>query len=154
MSEDPAGPSGVRAGDADREATVTRLQTALGEGRISLQEFGDRASVAYAATTTAELDALLADLPAPASEVPAVGEIVGERTTAEPLFSVFGDVKLAATTAVPRQVGTLFGDVKIDLRGLRTSPARYVKRPGDRRGRRDATRALGPSTHGGPTGTS
>ena len=121
MSEDPAGPSGVRAGDADREATVTRLQTALGEGRISLQEFGDRASVAYAVTTTAELDALLADLPAPASEVPAVGEIVGERTTAEPLFSVFGDVKLAATTAVPRQVGTLFGDVKIDLRGLRTS---------------------------------
>jgi hypothetical protein len=121
MSEDPADQPGVRAGDADREATVTRLQTALGEGRISLQEFSDRASVAYAATTTAELDALLADLPAPASEVPAVGEIVGERTTAEPLFSVFGDVKLAATTAVPRQVGTVFGDVKIDLRGLRTS---------------------------------
>jgi len=111
----------VRASDADREAAVTRLQTAVGEGRIDLDEFGQRASAAYAAATRTELDALLADLPAPASAVPAVGEVIGERTTAEPLFSVFGDVRLAATTAVPRQVGTLFGDVRIDLRGLRTS---------------------------------
>jgi hypothetical protein len=117
MSEDPA----VRAGDADRDATVTRLQTALGEGRIDLDEFSQRASAAYAAETTAELGELLADLPAPVSEVPAVGEVVGERTTTEPVYSVFGDVKLAATTAVPRQVATLFGDVRIDLRGLRTS---------------------------------
>jgi hypothetical protein len=113
-------PPGVRASDAEREATVTRLQTAVGEGRIDLDEFGRRASAAYAVDTTAELGLLLADLPAPVSAVPAVGEIVGERTTG-PLFSVFGDVKLAATTAVPRQIGTLFGDVTIDLRGLRTS---------------------------------
>jgi hypothetical protein len=124
MSQEPAaGPDpvpAVRASDAEREATVTRLQTAVGEGRIDLDEFGQRADAAYAAATSAELDALLADLPAPASAVPAVGEVVGERTTG-PLFSVFGDVQLAATTAVPKQIGTLFGDVKIDLRGLRTS---------------------------------
>jgi hypothetical protein len=116
-------PPGVRASDAEREATVTRLQTAVGEGRIDLDEFGQRASAAYTAATTADLDQLLADLPAPASAVPAVGEVVGERTTTEPLFSFFGDVKLAATTAVPKQVGTFFGDVTIDLRGLRTSEA-------------------------------
>jgi hypothetical protein len=110
----------VRAGDAEREATVKRLQTAVGEGRIDLDEFGQRASAAYAAVTTAELDALLADLPAPAAAAPAVGEVVVERTSGS-IASVFGDVKLAATTAVPERASTVFGDVRIDLRGLRTS---------------------------------
>jgi hypothetical protein len=136
MSQDPvagqhpgsgaAGPpqgaeSMVRASHADRESTVTRLQTALGEGRIDLDEFGQRASAAYDAATVADLDRLLADLPAPATAVPAVGEIVGERPSTEPVFSVFGDVKLTPTTAVPRRIGTFFGDIRIDLRGLRTS---------------------------------
>ena len=115
-----AAPSSVRAGDAERDATVARLQTAVGEGRIDLDEFGQRASAAYTAVTTAELDALLADLPAPASAVPAVGEIVGERVSGA-ISTVFGDVKLTATTAVPEKVSTVFGDVRIDLRGLRTS---------------------------------
>src|SRR3954469_23709621 len=82
----------MRTGDAEREATVTRLQTAVGEGRIDLDEFGQRVEAAYAAATTADLDRLLADLPAPASAVPAVGEIIGERATTEPLFSLLGDV--------------------------------------------------------------
>ncbi|WP_369136770.1 DUF1707 domain-containing protein [Modestobacter versicolor] len=126
-SEQPPGPQPgrtdvpvVRAGDTDREATVTRLQTAVGEGRISLDEFGQRAGAAYAATTTAELDALLADLPAPASASPAVGEPVGEQTP-EAISSVFGDVKVTATTSVPARANTVFGDIRIDLRGLRTS---------------------------------
>jgi len=115
----PARPA-IRASDADREAVVTQLQAAVGEGRIDLDEFGQRASAAYRAVTTAELDALLADLPAPASAVPAVGEIVGERVSGA-ISTVFGDVKLTATTSVPDRVSTVFGDVRIDLRGLRTS---------------------------------
>jgi hypothetical protein len=125
MTQQPAGDSDpvpvVRASDAEREAAVTRLQTAVGEGRIDLDEFGRRASAAYVAATTAELAALLADLPEPASAVPAVGEVVGERMTTDPVFSFLGDVKLAPTTAVPTQVATFFGNVTIDLRGLRTS---------------------------------
>jgi hypothetical protein len=129
MTEDPAtGPqrqpdaeaAALRAGDAEREATVTRLQTAVGEGRIDLDEFGQRVEAAYAATTRAELERLLADLPAPATAVPAVGEIVGDRTSGT-VAGVFGDVKLTATTAVPERATTVFGDVRIDLRGLRTS---------------------------------
>jgi hypothetical protein len=120
VPDDPA----VRAGDAEREATVTRLQTAVAEGRIDLEEFSQRVEAAYAAVTVAELNRLLADLPAPATAVPAVGEIVGERPSSEPVFNFMGDVKLAPTTAVPTQVGTFFGDVKIDLRGLRTSAER------------------------------
>jgi hypothetical protein len=112
--------SAVRCSNAEREATVTRLQAAVGEGRIDLDEFGQRADAAYAATTTAELDRLLADLPAPAGAVPAVGEIVGERPSRS-VASVFGDVKVSATTSVPERASTVFGDVRIDLRGLRTS---------------------------------
>jgi len=112
--EEPARPV-VRASDAEREATVTRLQTAVGEGRIDLDEFGQRVDAAYTATTTDELDALLADLPGDRVE------IVGEVVDPGPISSVFGDIKLAATTGVPRKAATFFGDVRIDLRGLRTA---------------------------------
>src|SRR3954453_17727803 len=109
MSEDAAVPSGVRAGDADREATVTRLQAALGEGRIDIEEFSQRAGDAYAATTTAELDQLLADLPAPAAAGPAGGGVGGVRESREPVFSFMGDVKLAPATGVPRQIAPFLG---------------------------------------------
>jgi len=114
----PAAP--VRASDAEREAVVTRLQTAVGEGRIDLDEFSQRVDAAYRVATTAELAPLLADLPAPAGEAPAVGELVGERTSGA-VGSVFGDIRLTATTTVPDRASTVFGDVRIDLRGLRTA---------------------------------
>jgi hypothetical protein len=109
----------VRASDADREVIVARLQKALGEGRIDLDEFGHRAGVAYAAATLAELDAVVADLPTDAR--PPV-EIVGTRAP-EVVSSVFGDVRLAGGSA-PQRVSTVFGNVKIDLRGLRTDADR------------------------------
>jgi hypothetical protein len=66
MSEEPSGerPSAVvRASDAEQEAVVARLQGAVGEERIDLDEFTERVATAYAATTTADLTGLLADLP-------------------------------------------------------------------------------------------
>lgn len=116
----PPAPVPVRASDAEREAIVNRLQTAVGEGRIDLDEFSQRVDAAYRLATTAELARLLADLPAPAAEAPAVGQLVGERTPAA-VDSVFGDIRLTATTGVPRRASTVFGDVRIDLRGLRTA---------------------------------
>ena len=109
----------VRASDADRAAVVARLQKALGEGRIDLDEFGQRAAVAYDATTLAELDGVVADLPTDAR--PPV-EIVGTRAP-EVVSSVFGDVKLSGGSA-PQRVSGVFGDIKIDLRGLRTDTDR------------------------------
>jgi uncharacterized protein DUF1707 len=105
----------IRASDADREAVVTRLQTAVGEGRIDLDEFSQRADAAYRSTTTADLEALVADLPAHRVEM------VGEVHEPAPIASVFGDVKLTATTGVPAKASTVFGDIRIDLRGLRTA---------------------------------
>jgi hypothetical protein len=116
----PAGPPVVRASDADREAVVSRLQTAVGEGRIDLDEFGQRADAAYAAVTRAELDLLVADLPANA---PPRVEIVGTRTPEE-VTSVFGDIRLTSRSTPPRRASTVFGDIRIDLRGLRTDADR------------------------------
>ncbi|WP_345771722.1 DUF1707 domain-containing protein [Geodermatophilus sabuli] len=113
-------PPAVRASDADREVLVTRLQKALAEGRIDLNEFGERVEAAYAAVTRAELDALVADLPA---DAPPPVEIVGQRMP-EALNSVFGDVRIEGTAAVPRRVSTVFGDVRLDLRALRTDADR------------------------------
>jgi len=110
--------AGVRVSDSDREALVARLQTALAEGRLDLDEFGQRAGAAYAAVTTAELAALVADLPS--SQAPV--EIVGSRAP-EVQTSVFGDIKIAGPS-VPLRVSTVFGDVRLDLRGLRTDADR------------------------------
>jgi hypothetical protein len=120
VSDDLERPPDVRASDADREAIVTRLQAAVGEGRIDLDEFGQRADAAYAAVTRAELDQLVSDLPAhPSRPV----EIVGRRP-AEEVSSVFGDITLAVSTTPPQRASTVFGDIRIDLRGLRTGADR------------------------------
>jgi hypothetical protein len=116
MTDDAPDPAPVvRASDADREQVVVRLQKALGEGRIDLDEFGQRAAVAYDAATLAELEGVVADLP---SDTRPPVEIVGTRAP-EVVTSVFGDVRLAGGSA-PQKVSTTFGDIKIDLRGLRT----------------------------------
>ena len=55
---------GIRASDAERDATVERLSRAAGDGRLTLEEFSQRMEQATAAKTRADLDRLVADLPA------------------------------------------------------------------------------------------
>jgi Domain of unknown function (DUF1707) len=54
----------MRAGDADRQRVVAALGRALGEGRLDVAEFDERATRAHAAVYLDELPPLLADLPA------------------------------------------------------------------------------------------
>jgi hypothetical protein len=117
VTDDASQQPSVRASDADREAVVVRLQTAMGEGRLDLEEFAQRADAAYASTTTLELHGLVADLPV----VPV--EMVGERTP-ERLSSFLGDVRLTASDGVPGRISTVIGDIRLDLRQLRTSEKR------------------------------
>jgi hypothetical protein len=63
----------IRVSDAEREFVVARLQHATTEGRLSLDEMGDRVSSAYASVTRLELDRLVDDLP-PAAEPVAAEE--------------------------------------------------------------------------------
>jgi hypothetical protein len=99
---------------------VARLQAAVGEGRLDLDEFGQRADAAHAAVSRAELDLLVADLP---TDAPPPGRVVGERSVRE-VSSIFGDIVLAVATSPPQRAGTVFGDIRIDLRGLRTGAER------------------------------
>jgi hypothetical protein len=55
----------LRASDADRELIVERLRHAAAEGRLFADELEDRLGAAFSAKTYGELDALVADLPAP-----------------------------------------------------------------------------------------
>ncbi|HYB88314.1 MAG TPA: DUF1707 domain-containing protein [Streptosporangiaceae bacterium] len=59
--------AGIRASDAERDATVDRLSAATGDGRLTLEEFNQRMDRATTAKTRAELDRLVADLPTDAS---------------------------------------------------------------------------------------
>lgn len=53
----------VRASDAERELVVERLHRAVGNGRLTVEEFDERAAAAYAARTRGELADLTKDLP-------------------------------------------------------------------------------------------
>jgi hypothetical protein len=53
----------MRASDADRDAVVAVLRDAYAAGRLTLEEFGERTSAAYAGKTWGELRELTADLP-------------------------------------------------------------------------------------------
>jgi Domain of unknown function (DUF1707) len=59
----------LRVSDAEREEAVTALRAAAGDGRLTVEELGERTAAAYAAVTRGELARLLDDLPgAPAPE--------------------------------------------------------------------------------------
>ena len=118
MTDPSPQPETLRASDADRQAAVERLEKALAEGRITAEEFRQRTEAAYAATTTAALRPLLADLP----HQPAPAEVVGRRTPGN-VVNVLGDVRLSASE-LPRRVGTVLGNIRIDLRDLRSSDER------------------------------
>lgn len=52
-----------RIGDAERDAAVERLQTNHAEGRLTVQEFDERMTLALAARTQDDLAPLFSDLP-------------------------------------------------------------------------------------------
>jgi hypothetical protein len=54
----------MRASDSDRQQIVDRLRAAVGDGRLTMDEYMDRMESAYRAVTLADLSPLCADLPA------------------------------------------------------------------------------------------
>jgi hypothetical protein len=64
----------IRASDDDRQRTVAALERHTGAGRLTLDEFAERARAAHDARTLDELAAVVHDLPAepaPAGAAPA-----------------------------------------------------------------------------------
>jgi hypothetical protein len=104
----------VRVSDAERERTVGSLREHLVQGRLSLEEFTQRMSSAYTASTSAELATLEQDLPV-ASPQP----VERRRGATGLLVSIFGGTKRAGSFRVREHVVcfTLFGGTTLDLRG-------------------------------------
>ena len=72
VPESPRPPSSAgglteRVADADRDRTVTLLREHVVEGRLTLDEFSERMGAALEAKTRGDLEAVMADLPAPSS---------------------------------------------------------------------------------------
>jgi len=77
---DPAN-LGIRASDADREATAQRLHTAALEGRLDAEELEERLTTAYAAKHCSELERLTADVTPAPPRVPAPPAFVRPAST-------------------------------------------------------------------------
>ena len=115
----------TRASDAERETVVKRLADACGEGRLTLEELLSRVDAAYRATTHAELEPLLLDLPAPTQNPSntlgtdiAVPEKKKKKQKRRWVVAVMGEHhrlghwRLSERTAV----FTMMGEVELDLR--------------------------------------
>jgi hypothetical protein len=107
VSDAPA----IRVSDADRERTIALLRDHAAEGRLTLEEFTERMSSAYAARTNDELEALARDLPSTA--VP-----VSRRSPTRFVLSLFGSTARDGRIRVRRRVTCLmgFGNIDLDLR--------------------------------------
>jgi DUF1707 SHOCT-like domain len=123
VSEQDSSGSDVRASDAERDAVVTRLNWAVGEGRLTMDEFSGRLELAYAARTRGDLDPLLRDLPAGSEgAVAAAGgtAVVGggsQGTGTRWNISPIGGIRHRGHWRVPRHtvaIGVL-GGVDVDL---------------------------------------
>ncbi|HET9897992.1 MAG TPA: DUF1707 domain-containing protein [Streptosporangiaceae bacterium] len=55
--------SGIRIGDADREATATSLREHFSHGRLTMEEFQERLDATFAAKTDVDLAKVTEDLP-------------------------------------------------------------------------------------------
>lgn len=104
-------PSDLRASDGDREHVVEVLREAVGEGRLTLEEYEERADKAYNAKTLGELATLTADLPGQHERQPLPALDSG------PITAIFSNVKRNGRWLVPShlRVTAALGEVKLDL---------------------------------------
>jgi hypothetical protein len=120
-TDDPGDPrEPILASDAERDRSIDRLRTAVGEGRLTLEEFSERVERAQSARTDVELAALSRDLPAARSGSAAGVEVqaAGERHRALcSRISRTGPWSLPARSSY----SSIFGTIDLDLRQARLS---------------------------------
>ncbi|GGZ74889.1 DUF1707 SHOCT-like domain-containing protein [Streptomyces bluensis] len=136
-SEGPEGPEGrpsdgLRASDADRERVAEQLRDALAEGRLDMEEFGERLDATYKARTYGELTPITRDLPGqgavapqpvsmvkgPAEQGSWAGRIVGGEGSSTWGVAVMSGFERKGRWTVPRRFNcfAFWGGGVIDLR--------------------------------------
>ena len=116
----------LRVSDAERREVTALLKQACVEGRLTLDEFGERMDQAMKARTRAELDTLTHDLPTRlAGTGPAAG-LAPTRPERPPISTTLAFMGNADRTGAWRigessRVITVMGSCKLDLRRARIS---------------------------------
>jgi hypothetical protein len=110
----------TRASDRERDAVVQRVQDAFAEGRIDDAEFDERTRAALTARTEADLEVLLADLPAAAA---GTGPAVAGPGPGRFAIALKGSVRRAGRWRVPERYTTVVykGGGWLDLRAAELS---------------------------------
>ena len=115
-----------------RDAAVARLSTAFADGALEMEEFERRAAAVFHASAAAELDELVADLPAPcvAGTAPATLALsLAPRALLSRVTALFAGVERGGALEIPGRltVHAFFGDVELDLsRAHFTAPVTEV----------------------------
>jgi Domain of unknown function (DUF1707) len=119
---EPGGSPATRASDRERDAVVQRVQDAFAEGRLDDAEFDERTRAALTARTHADLDALLADLPA-AAGAPGTAPAVPGRGPGRFAVALKSSVRRAGRWRVPERYTTVVykGGGWLDLRAAELS---------------------------------
>ncbi|GAA1593925.1 hypothetical protein GCM10009678_90120 [Actinomadura kijaniata] len=121
----PADPRLMRASDADRDQVADRLREALAEGRITPEEHSERIDAVYRARTYADLEPVLADLPAGPGAVPAPTVSLRKEEPLPAPVSQGGGIVAIFSGAERRgrwladphtNVAAVFGGVELDFR--------------------------------------
>jgi hypothetical protein len=118
-------PREIRASDTERQRVVATLQAACVDGRLDLDEYGQRVQDALAARTRAQLEALLIDLPAPIGVDVGRGIAPTSRPGVSTTMAVLGSAQRNGfwRLAEESRVIAVLGSSKIDLRSARISAA-------------------------------
>lgn len=120
-------PGDIRASDTERRRVIATLQAACVEGRLNLDEYGQRVENALTARTRAQLDALLVDLPAEMGVGGQLGVAAANRTggRVSSTLAVLGSAQRSGfwRLAAESRVVAVLGSCKIDLRSARISAA-------------------------------
>jgi hypothetical protein len=116
MSDDgESRPAPILASDAERERSIALLRDAVGEGRLTLEEFSERVGLAHAARTDQELATLARDLPGNTAASISPADISEEHR------AFCSHLIRSGPWSLPRRSSwrSIFGTIDLDLRQAR-----------------------------------
>lgn len=105
----------LRVSDSERDDTIELLAAAATDGRLTLDEYGDRTGKALTAVTRDDLAVVTTDLEDPRSRARLVDDVSPARP--ERIVAIFSSERRQGRWAVPARLTTnaVFGECRLDL---------------------------------------